>query len=150
MADDTKYIEHYTPRSLSRPSEPESPAFGRPKNKRERQLDADHSLNQRHLKQLNHLHMEATHSIDHMGCITAYGYADAISRLEAITDSQPDPVLQQKVAAFNAKVIDPVLQEALGMTLRTSVRNVHSILTQRALPPPEEKKPSLWERFLEW
>ena len=150
MADDTKSLQHYAPRSLSRPGELESPTVGRPTNKREQQLDADHSLNQRHLKQLTHLQMEATRSIDYMVCVTAYGYADATSRLEDITDSQPDPALQQKVAAFNAKVIDPVLQEALGMTLRTSVRNVHSTLTQRELPPPEEKKPSLWERFLEW
>ncbi len=150
MGNENKSIQHFTPPSLAQPSHPASPALGQPKNNRERQLDADHSLSQRHLRQLDQLHMETARTLDRMASVTGFAYADATNRLQAITDSQTHPTVQQRVEAFTTQTIDPILQKALGATLLASAELAHDNLTQRSLPPPEGKKPSFWDKFLEW
>ncbi len=150
MADEHS-IQPFSPRSLAHPNHPASRSLGQPNNKRERQLDADHAVSQRHLTQLDNLHMEAARALDRMAFVTSFAYADATTRMQDIADNQAHPTVQQRVDAFNTQTIDPLLQRALGATFLASAEQVHNTIMQRSLPPPEEeKKPSFWDKLLQW
>ena len=150
MADDTTQLQPFASRSLSLPSQPQANALGRPKNNREKQIDTDFSLSQRYLRTIDNLQIETARAIERMALVTSFAYADATSRMQAIADSQLHPTVQQRAEAFNTQTIDPILQRALGATFLAAAERAHGTLMQQTLPPPEEKKPTWWDKFKEW
>ncbi len=150
MAADQHHIRQFPARSVTPPPNQLEPrSVGWPKNKQERYLDQQHSVQQRFLRRIDQLHLEATRTIDRAATITSVGYADATNRMQAIADAQQHPAVQQRVEAFNTQTIDPLLQKALGGIFIESVEKVAATVAQQMLPPEEQKR-SLWERLTEW
>ncbi len=139
----------FSSRSLAHPSQVQAQSLGWAKNRRERQIDTERSLATRYMKSIDRLNMESAKTLDRMASVASFAYADATGRMQAIADSQPHPAVQQRVEAFNTQTIDPILQRALGATFLAGAERVHSAITSQSVPPPEEKKPSWWDRLLD-